>query len=368
MPRQKSRRIDRVIPGLGRLAIASEATTRMGFDKRNRLITRLVEHGRLNILRAIKDRTITLTEVLDADNRNALGDLVGDGRVLNLPFWDTVDNWSPAPAKRTKRRPRTETVARYRSAFNSLKAKGPLGLTATVGDLWQVDWAALEESWGASSADWNHLRRAVSRFLSDQFQDVHHRRRLELMDLIPVRHEQPREPDITRETFRNIMECVPEFLRPAFWVMVILGLDVGEYFQLSEEDLMPETHGVKAPGKKTYMRTQTLYVDERLWPWVEAGVPAPVPLLHAKDQGRAQARWLRRRWDAAVIKAGADPDLRLKDLRHCLAQWLTDAGVPEHSVQTSMRHASPEMTRRYALRRDKRENAKVMADIMLGAA
>ncbi len=57
--------------------------------------------------------------------------------------------------------------------------------------------------------------------------------------------------------------------------------------------------------------------------------------------------------------------MRLKDLRHCMGQWATDAGVSEARVQSAMRHASPNMTRRYARQRDRGEVAKVMADVML---
>jgi integrase len=35
----------------------------------------------------------------------------------------------------------------------------------------------------------------------------------------------------------------------------------------------------------------------------------------------------------------------LHDLRHCAGQWLTEAGRPEASVQQTLRHKDPTMTR-----------------------
>ena len=58
----------------------------------------------------------------------------------------------------------------------------------------------------------------------------------------------------------------------------------------------------------------------------------------------------------------------MHDLRHLTAQVLTGAGRPEASVQTTMRHATAAMTRRYAKQRDRGENAKVMGDVLARTA
>ena len=46
-------------------------------------------------------------------------------------------------------------------------------------------------------------------------------------------------------------------------------------------------------------------------------------------------------------------------MRH--TQWLVDAGASEARVQVGMRHATAAMARKYAMERDKGENAKLMA-------
>ena len=58
-------------------------------------------------------------------------------------------------------------------------------------------------------------------------------------------------------------------------------------------------------------------------------------------------------------------DVRIHDLRHCYGQWLADARVPEARIQVGMRHTTAAMTRRYTKQRDKGENARTMADVLL---
>ncbi len=52
---------------------------------------------------------------------------------------------------------------------------------------------------------------------------------------------------------------------------------------------------------------------------------------------------------------------------HRYAQWPVDAGASEARVQVGMRHATAAMTRRYAMQRDKGENARLMANVLLPA-
>jgi hypothetical protein len=41
------------------------------------------------------------------------------------------------------------------------------------------------------------------------------------------------------------------------------------------------------------------------------------------------------------------------------------AGRPEASIQSTMRHATPSMTRRYAMQPDRGENAQTLAEVLL---
>ena len=68
-----SYKLDRAFPGVGRIGKASGATTKAGFKARNNMLTRLYDKGRLDILRAIKDGDVTITESLRGRQRKPAG-------------------------------------------------------------------------------------------------------------------------------------------------------------------------------------------------------------------------------------------------------------------------------------------------------
>jgi integrase len=125
---------------------------------------------------------------------------------------------------------------------------------------------------------------------------------------------------------------------------------------MQPEHLHPITKAVSVPGTKTAGSAAVLRVDAELWPWVVQAVPAPVGY-----------GWLRTYWKRALKAVGADVTLRLHDLRHLTAQVLVNAGQSEASVQTTMRHATASMTRRYAKVKDRGENAAALARVLLEA-
>jgi len=135
---------------------------------------------------------------------------------------------------------------------------------------------------------------------------------------------------------------------------VAVGLRVGEYLRLTADHLHPITRTVSVPGSKTASSAAVLRVDPDLWPWIVQAVPAPVGY-----------NWLRTYWKRALEAVGADGTLRLHDLRHLTAQLLVNAGQSEASVQTTMRHATASMTRRYAKQKDHGENAAPLARVLL---
>lgn len=98
-------------------------------------------------------------------------------------------------------------------------------------------------------------------------------------------------------------------------------------------------------------------VDERMWHWIERGVPSQL-----------QHRWLWIYWKRALEAVEADTTLRIKDLRHCPAQWATDENVPSRKIQQFMRHTNPKTTARYAQQKDRGEVASAVADVMLRSA
>src|SRR6266702_362961 len=352
MPHRTSKhgtfRLDRRFPGVGRVAIASGATTATEFHKRDALLTRLYDQGRLDLLRAIQSGKLNTTEVYAADRMEQLDSLTGDRALLSANLWEAVKNWTPAsaPAKQTRRR--------YATSFGTLERSGVLSSSATVGELAGVDWRALGAAWKGGPSDWNHLRRAVSRFLTLYLGDVHHPLRRAVVKAIPTRKEHSRVPDLPLPLFWAIVQATPEFVRAAYVTMAALGLRVGEYLKLTKDHLLPHTLSVRIPGTKTAGSADVVRVDERLWPWIVAGVPSPLAY-----------KWLRLHWKRACLAAEAPSDLRLHDLSHCFGQWLAEAGVAENRIQTGLRHSTAAMTRKYTTMRDKGETARTMADVLL---
>ncbi|NIM48002.1 MAG: hypothetical protein GTO22_01860 [Gemmatimonadales bacterium] len=361
MPHKTSKhgsyRLDRRFPGVGRIALASGATTRRGLKARNDLLTRLYDKGRLDLLRAIRDGQVTVTEVLDADRRDDLKALTDNRKALSLNLWDAVGSLKPAKGWLPNSAPALPSRVRYESSFKRLRKIGPLTDPATVGDLADIDWRALMATWGQSGSDWNHARRAVSKFVSDVLEDVHHPFRRDLMKRIPKRPERKRVPDITPGLLWKVYHAAPEHARASYVALALLGMDTGEYLKLTKDNLRPNTFSVELPGTKTKLRHDTIRVDKRLWPYIEAAVPS-----------KLQYKWLRIYWKRALEAVKADTTLRLKDLRHCPAQWATEEGMSEAAVQGFMRHGDPNMTRRYAMQRDRGQVARAVANAMLRSA
>ncbi len=351
-------RLDRVFPGVGRIAVASGATSKDEFNKRNALLTRLFDQGRLDLLRAVQARTYTVTEIYSADRESKLNQLTGDRAIFSRPLWKAVESWVGRPlwgeaAEKWEGVEPGHTRRRNAVSFKALKARADLPESATVESLGGVDWKALKARWPKSDGDWFQLRAAVSKFLSDQLGDVQHPFRRTVVKAIPFAKAAERVPDLDVATFWRIVHQTPEFLRASYVTIAYLGLRVGEYLRLQDTDLLPATKQVRVPGTKTASSAATLPVAPEMWPWVKAAVPSPLGY-----------KWLRTHWVRAreAVEAG---DVRLHDLRHFPAQLLVNAGQSEASEQSTMRHATPAMTRRYAKQRDRGENAKVLADVLL---
>ncbi len=346
-------RLDKVYRApVGRLAIASGATTKAGYRNVLACLDRLAERGRLDALQALKRHQVTVAQLLHADREDAIDELLAS----LTPAPEAAALWPAVQAWLGPRAARNVTVKRYGVSMVKLERAGVLESGARVADLAAVDWRGLVARWNGSGSDWNQMRRAVSRFLTVHLDDVYHPLRRSVVKAIPKRPELERVPDLDVPTFWRVVEAAPAHARPAFVALVALGLRVGEYLRMRETDLHPLTKTVSVPGTKTASSAAALRVDPELWPWIVRAVPAPLAY-----------NWLRKYWKRALAAVGADVTLRLHDLRHLTAQLLVNAGQSEASVQTTMRHATASMTRRYARQKDRGENAAALANVLLKA-
>jgi len=339
-------RIDRRFKSIGRIALSSGTANKRRFEKLNSMLTELYEDGRLDLLRAIKDRRITLQQVYGAKRTGRLPYLASE-LVLLENLWEKVEEWLPRSAKAQSSR------KRYEVSYRSLKRTAVLPKDASVASLREVNWTELRDSWQASPADWNRLRASVSRFLSVMLGDKYHPFRRDVMANFPVAKEPPgRVPDLPPELFWQIVEATPEHVQPAYVALAATGLRVSEYLALEDHHLRPHTRSVEVPGTKTAASSDVIRVGPEAWEWINRAVPPPL-----------KYKWLYKHWKRACKKLGA-PDLTLMDLRHFTGQMLTDAGRPEVSVQHQLRHTDPRTTRRYTRQKDRGENARTMDEIL----
>ena len=337
-------RFDRLFPGVGRVATSSGTTNVREFRRRDGILTKLFEQAQLEVLRAFQRGDVTIEQLVEADRAGRLrsADLLSD-LSLRQNLWVAIEQTLPSMGKSP------ETRRRYYTSLKKLRTRNVLAKDATVSELARVDWKVLSGGWEESTADWNHLRRAVSTFLSTLLGDVFHPFRRSVVRQIPIADEGTgREPDITVERFLEIVKHVPEHARPCYWVLALTGMRTGEYLRCTVADLDPTAHTILVPGTKTGSSRAKVEVETELWGWIENGIPSPL-----------RYRWMREYFKRAAKKVGR-PELRLHDLRHFMAQIASDQGAATPLIQAALRHRDPSMTRRYEMRKAKGEVARLV--------
>ena len=347
MNRQPNLRIDRTFRAVGRLNVTSGTNNAAEYRARNALLTELYQKGMLEILRAIKRGALTIAEVR-SDALSGRLDYTLAGVMLRRPLWEALEQWLPtsAPAPRSRER--------YEESVGALKRLKVLGPAATVGDVEAVDWRATFNRKQIGPAGWNRTRAMLSAFLSATLRDKWHPFRRSVMAQIPRAAEpEGRVPDLPPALFWEILGHVPEVVRSCYVTMVATGMGPGEYVKCEATDLFPHTFSLRVHGTKLGRQGDAIIrVAEEAWPWIVQAVPCAV----SQDQ-------LYRFWKRACRAAG-HAELRLYDLRHAFGQWLSEAGAPEATIQVSMRHKTPAMTRRYTKQRDRGQNAAVLGKVL----
>jgi integrase len=332
------------------------------------ILDELYENDQLDVLRALKKKKgepgrVTVRELLAAKKagRHKRDDVLVDLR-LQRPLWSTLE-------EQCKARPGGETHQKnlrfFRERFARTTAAAKLGRAAKYADLLTIDWNALQSEY-SSPAYWNHTRKMISSCTGALLENLYHPFRLDLMKKIPKLKEPELEVDVPTEQFWALVDAMPEHARPGIVTLAVTGMRVNtEYMRAKARDLRPAIHAVYSPGSKNADATGLIYVAESLWPWIEAGIPAPV-----------KTRWLRiylhraaaevglgtfePRSDGATHKDGspklAYDGITLGQLRHLALQLALDGGATLNDVQAHARHADAKMTMRY-LKRAGRKSA-----------
>lgn len=397
-----SRRVkpfDRIFEGVGRIQnssgiVVATKKDQKEFQRRDDILTKLYENGQLEVLRAFKEGRLSIQQLVEASREEMLkkAGLLADLK-LRARLWHddaqcpkllqhnaTLDHSGECVGSVDLMLPRMgrspNTRRRYETSLKKLQTSGVLPPNACVADLADVDWRALREDWWiGSAADWNHLGRALSRFLALHLSKKasgtartgkHHPFRLDVMDSFEMEDEgEGRVPDVTVDQFWKIVMKTPEHARPCYVGLVITGNRIGEYLQIGEEHHNPDACSVKIPDGKTGYRT--IRYAQSVRKWMARAIPSPL-----------QYGWLRKYFIDACIELGfgervEDPlrpgktiyqGLRLHDLRHLHAQWATDEGIAEAAVGDSLGHKDPRMTRRYTRQKNRGQVAEAVGRAM----
>lgn len=392
-----SKKIDVVTP-FGRLNRHSGFYTVAGKKRVETIIKKLIEDSQLDVLRALHDGAIGFPELVHADREGKLSgtnllDAVRVRTTLASAVADCLDRMGRSPE--TRRRYETSLTKLQRtSAIPARDGRTLVGAKLTLGDLSAIDWRAFERAPGfASAADWNHLRRAVSALLTTFFGTEHHAFRVALIETIPLRRERARIPDLTPAQFWMIVAAVPEHARPCYVSLAGTGLREGEYLACDASNLVESECAIDLLSSKTEAGIDRVYVEPELWPWIQAGIPAPLKerwmgiywrraclkLGLARQVGTGRFRTVRmKRQTSGPYRANEKPEFRqveitrykgprLHDLRHLFAQIADAEGLSAETVMAALRHTNPKQTSDYKRRAAARETAIVAGRGLLAA-
>lgn len=336
--------------GVGRITRSSRTSNSKEFQRRDGVLTKLADSGQIEALRAFRDGRLSIEQLVEADREQRLksADLLSM-LTIQQSLWKSIEDILPRMGS-------TEpTRKRYEVSLDALRKKSAfLSDRSIVADLELLPWGELRKQWGGSPADWNHLRRAVSAYLSMLLGDKYHPFRRSVVKRIPLAAEISRVPDITPKVFWQIVAHVPERYRACYVALVATGMRVGEYLACTRFNLKATTFSVSVPGTKTAGSAADVAVHPKLWVKVEAAIPCPI-----------RYKALRGHWATACKKVGINAHIH--DLRHCYGQWGVNGGVPEAKVQAGLRHKTASMTRRYTTTKDKGEAAFAVGEALLEA-
>jgi integrase len=340
-------RIDRAVPGIGRVALRTGARTIAEHRARVALFDRLIEAGQVETIGMLVRGEITWGELRQAQRKNRLhSDTLAADVALVRNLWVAI-------AATLKRMGKTESSrTRYELAFAQLKrlAVDFLPSNALVKDLKALDWPdvflALHE---LSPASRNRIRSAVSAFLSVFLGDKFHPFRRTVMKAMGgMEDEQTPPKEISVDEFWKNFAQLDEAIQPIVLTLAGTGLRVGEFLQCDEFSAR-RLPVIWIPGGKTGA-SETVIADS-LMPFARQAIPcniAPRPAVHRGVQFDARYKRIWKAMRAASKSTGIDWSPHY--LRHLYAQLGTDT-LPETLVQQGLRHATGAMTAHYAKRK-----------------
>ena len=352
--------IDIILEGFGRFRMTAGTKKAKIKKTREALARRLDELGQLDVLRALKEGSLSWPVVHHAQRQKRLdSDSLAADLKLRVPLRQAIEATLPLMGETSS------TRERYRIALEALAKLGfdldrdPVSALRPGKD--DPSWAARLATWTvttgkgeqqkvrpASPATKNGLRTAVSRFLTRYLGDkLHPFRRDVLHEDSWKRLPLPRSVrGVDEAEFWQIMALVPERAVPSYIVLAASGMRVGEYLHPSIR--ANAAHHVLETDGKTGPKVYA--VDAHAWQYVEQAVPCSVSARrYNRTPTRIQNdprynrlyRWLRAAGQQLGIK------ITVHDLRRLYARLGTDE-KGQVATQHAIGHETPAMTAEYA--------------------
>jgi integrase len=299
--------------GVGRLKVASGTTNVQTYKRIVGMVDALKAAGRLDLLRAMKERVVTPLEVWDAYRLHDL-DSLPSAETIRLLWGETgaLEAWRAALDASAKHK------ASMVTSFAALQKIGRA--EATITDLPELvtRYRKLCESKGHARS-FNLARSHVQAFLRDTTGRSHRLYR-KIADLKTLPIDRSEGNPLRVKALDDLLAKLPSATARAAEAMAMTGMGPGEYWGrwTVEEDRI-RIHGTKRAGRK------------RLVPKV---IEIERPTLHP----RTFANHL------TALTAG---EVTAYDFRRTYAHFMEEAGIPRARRKLYMGHAAGDVTDLY---------------------
>lgn len=344
-------RLDWQRQAVGRITVASGATTAKELAARHAILDRLYDAGQFGTLRALKlgpkKGGVTMRELVAADRDGRLlhADLLGDIH-LRKSLWGTLEATIPKLGRQES------TRDEYRSVLHGFAKRNVLPRAALLGDLLAVDWRGTVRPLYGKPANWNHLRRFLSAALTQILGDVHHPARRAFIKAFGKMEKEPKGKTVvfSEAQLARFLAELPEVIRPGALLMAATGIRCAEYLSARPEGYDAETGTLRVIAKGGNERW--VIVPEEARPWTRAALPYPWSYRSLYNQ-------LKKAF-AAIGRAEMTPH----DLRHAAALFSIDQGAGIHDVKEMLGHEDIQTTMRYLHTSGRRAASKAVGKIL----
>lgn len=280
--------VDRVFAGVGRIHRATGTTDRATFRQIDAMLTQLYAQGRLDVLRALRDKKLTFLEVYSDSRSKGVAQLpnaVDLGAIM--PRWD---KWAAG---------RAEEHRRVASGWARNVLVAHLPHAAAIRALPDAA-REIQVTFASKPRSANLMRSLILAFLRDAVGRASSLY-LEVSSLRRLKEPRKTVPKMTLADVREAATAVGPKLAPIVWALALTGMRPKEMW-VTPWKTMPDR--VRIEGTKS------------------GGSFRDVPLLGAISKPAVARVTFRKHFKAKL------PQWRVYDLRHAYAGLLEEAGVP----------------------------------------